>query len=316
MYDPSMRVLTTLEMLQARERVSGRELGERLEVSVRTVQRYIMRLQDLGVPVESTRGPGGSYRLKPGFRMPPLMLGTEEAFALALGLDALTSLGLSDIAVASAAARAKLNRVMPVAISAQVEAVRAVLDLELPRRVVHADIDALVTLAGGVHRSQRVHFTYIDSEGVTTNRTVNPWGLIQHEGRWFLAAYCCLREAPRLFRVDRMEAVELLREPFEPPQPFDLRVFLYERMALVDAPWDVEVRFCGPITIVESRLPRAYAVLSPEGDGTIARFTTSDLDDTAVTLLTVGYAVEIRRPEELRNAFRRVGQRAEAIASG
>ncbi len=314
MYDPSMRVLTTLEMLQARERVSGRELAERLEVSVRTVQRYIMRLQDLGVPVESTRGPGGAYRLKPGFRMPPLMLGAEEAFALALGLDALASLGLSEIAVASAAARAKLSRVMPVAIAAHVEAVRSVLDLDLPRRVVHADFDSLVTLASGVHTSQRVAIGYVDSDGAVTDRTVEPWGLIQHEGRWFLAAHCCLREAPRLFRVDRMQRVELLREPFSPPAPFDLRTFVYERMALVEAPWDVEVWLGAPIAAVEARLPRAFAILSPDGDGTVALFTTSDLEETAMTLLTVGCAVEIRRPEELRNAFRRVGERAESIA--
>jgi predicted DNA-binding transcriptional regulator YafY len=43
MYDPSMRVLTVLELLQARERVTGKELAEHLEVSDRTVQRYIMR---------------------------------------------------------------------------------------------------------------------------------------------------------------------------------------------------------------------------------------------------------------------------------
>lgn len=56
MYDPIMRVLTVLEILQAREQVSGTELAERLEVSPRTVQRYIARLQDLCVPVEAVRG--------------------------------------------------------------------------------------------------------------------------------------------------------------------------------------------------------------------------------------------------------------------
>src|SRR4029079_10065830 len=98
---------TVLELLQARERISGRDLAERLEVSVRTVQRYVMRLQDLGVPVESTRGPGGAARLTPGYRMPPLMLGTEEAFAVALGLDALAHLGLSEVAPAAVGARTK-----------------------------------------------------------------------------------------------------------------------------------------------------------------------------------------------------------------
>src|SRR6478672_5906152 len=117
MYDPSMRVLTVLELLQAREQISGFDLASELEVSVRTVQRYVMRLQDLGVPVESRRGPGGFYRLRPGFRLPPLMLNPEEAFALALGLDALAYLGLAEVSLAVAGVKAKLGRVLPVAVS-------------------------------------------------------------------------------------------------------------------------------------------------------------------------------------------------------
>ena len=93
MYDPTVRVLTVLELLQTHGRMSGGDLAAHMEVSVRTVQRYIARLQDLGIPVASSRGPGGSYRLKPGFRLPPLMFGTEEAFAVALGLDALVFFG-------------------------------------------------------------------------------------------------------------------------------------------------------------------------------------------------------------------------------
>ncbi len=159
-----MRVLTVLELLQARETVSGAVIAEHLEVSVRTVQRYVSRLQDLGVPVESTRGPGGAYRLRPGFRLPPLMFGAEEAFALALGLDALTYLGLGKVAPAALGARAKLDRVLPVAISERVCALRAALLLERPRSTVEADVSMLVDVnrAGGGDpgappRSHQVH---------------------------------------------------------------------------------------------------------------------------------------------------------------
>jgi predicted DNA-binding transcriptional regulator YafY len=110
MYDPIMRVLTVLEILQARDHASGSELASRLEVNLRTVQRYIARLQDLGVPVESVRGVGGFYKLKPGFRLPPLMFTDEEAFALALGLRGLRHLGLSAFAPATEGAAAKLAR--------------------------------------------------------------------------------------------------------------------------------------------------------------------------------------------------------------
>jgi predicted DNA-binding transcriptional regulator YafY len=54
MYDPIMRILTVLEILQARDHVSGSELASRLEVNLRTVQRYIARLHaELVVPFDS-----------------------------------------------------------------------------------------------------------------------------------------------------------------------------------------------------------------------------------------------------------------------
>ena len=82
MYHPTTRVLTVLELLQAHGRLSGAEIASRLEVDLRTVRRYITMLQDLGLPVESERGRYGGYRLRPGFRLPPLMLSDEEALAL------------------------------------------------------------------------------------------------------------------------------------------------------------------------------------------------------------------------------------------
>lgn len=44
MYHPTTRLLTVLEILQARQRISGKELAERLEVDGRTVRRYIQML--------------------------------------------------------------------------------------------------------------------------------------------------------------------------------------------------------------------------------------------------------------------------------
>jgi len=53
-----------LEVLQACGTVSGRELAERLEVDPRTVRRYAVKLEELGIPVETERGPYGGYRFK------------------------------------------------------------------------------------------------------------------------------------------------------------------------------------------------------------------------------------------------------------
>src|SRR5580658_1204289 len=160
MYDPIMRVLTVLEILQAREHVSGAELAARLEVNPRTVQRYIARLQDLCIPVESTRGVGGAYRLKPGFRLPPMMFTDEEAFALTLGLRALRHLGLSAFAPATEGASAKLGRVLPGPIRESIRSVEDVVALEPGPWVVSTSAESLIRISTAIRTRRRVEFDY------------------------------------------------------------------------------------------------------------------------------------------------------------
>jgi predicted DNA-binding transcriptional regulator YafY len=314
MYDPSMRVLTVLELLQAKARVTGRELADRLEVSDRTIQRYITRLQDLGVPVESTRGPGGAYRLKPGFRMPPLMLGTDEAFAVSLGLDALSYVGLADVAPAAESVKAKLERVMPLAVGERAESFRAALVLDRPRSIVEADLSLLTELAAATHGHNRVRMRYRRRDGKATIRTVEPYGLMQHDGRWFMAAYCMLRKGPRLFRVDRVSGAETLDEIFEPPDSFDMKAFVYRSIAFAADTWQVELWLDLPPDRVTYRFPPAFAEYRPEGRGTVMKCTVSYLEDLALLLLEAECSIEIRRPDELNDAFRTVAQRALQIA--
>src|SRR5690606_2010714 len=83
---PASRILTVLELLQDHPGITGPQLAERLDVSGRTVRRYITTLQDMGVPVEPTTGRLGGYALRAGFRLPPLMFSAEEALGLAVAL--------------------------------------------------------------------------------------------------------------------------------------------------------------------------------------------------------------------------------------
>src|SRR3954454_16442787 len=80
------RVLTLLEALQDRGSSTGPELAARLGVDVRTLRRDVVALRALGIPVEGERGRGGSYRLRSGYRVPPLMFTAGEAALLALSL--------------------------------------------------------------------------------------------------------------------------------------------------------------------------------------------------------------------------------------
>jgi predicted DNA-binding transcriptional regulator YafY len=119
--------------------------------------------------VTAERGRYGGYRLLPGFRLPPLMLTDDEAVAVVLGLIAADRLGLAVDAPASAAAEAKITRVLPVALSDRLAALRASLGLTLRRRepdprsrpgAALSPADLLLTLGTATRSHQRLAITY------------------------------------------------------------------------------------------------------------------------------------------------------------
>jgi predicted DNA-binding transcriptional regulator YafY len=316
MYDPIMRVLTVLEILQAREHVSGAELAERLEVSPRTVQRYIARLQDLCVPVEGTRGVGGSYRLKAGFRLPPLMFTDEEAFALMLGLRGLRHLGLSAFAPATEGAAAKLGRVLPGPLRESVQTVEEVVALEPGPWVVSTPAELLIRVATAIRLRRRLAFTYEAHGGASSQRDVEPYGVIHMDGRWYMAGRCLMRQALRTFRLDRVSQPELREEVFERPMGFDIKEYLHEGMPFVQSAYVVEVWLESPLAAVSTRIPLHRVSMREEDGGTTLRCGRDALETFAAMLLSMGCRVVVREPPELREVFAKLARRAAEAAEG
>ena len=100
MGSPTNRILAVLELLQAHGQLSGAEIARRLGVDRRTVRRYIVALEEMGIPVTAERGAGGGYALVAGFKLPPMLFTDDEALALSLGLLAASALGLGETAAA------------------------------------------------------------------------------------------------------------------------------------------------------------------------------------------------------------------------
>ncbi|WP_412027785.1 helix-turn-helix transcriptional regulator [Deinococcus yunweiensis] len=313
MYDPSMRVLTVLELLQSREEVTGAELARRLEVSPRTVQRYVARLQDLGIPVEGRRGVGGAYRLKPGFQLPPLMFTGEEALALALGLRALTHLGLHALAPAAQGAGAKLTRTLPHALRDDVQALELSVQLDASPWVVGTDATLLSVLLRAVRGQCAVAFTYAAPRTPPTTRRADVYRVVHLDGRWYAVGHCHLRGALRSFRLDRMQALSVLDEPFSPPPDFDALAYL--RSTLPErAAHDVSVWLAAPPELLRGHVSGWHTDLSPENGGTRLRARRDNLSSFAAFLLGLGCDFRVDSPPELRAEFGRLAQRSAALA--
>jgi predicted DNA-binding transcriptional regulator YafY len=179
MTDPSARTLRLLSLLQQRRYWAGRDLADRLGISLRTLRRDVDRLRELGYPVEARRGVDGGYQLAPGAALPPLVLDDEEAVALAVGLQTAAQSAVAGTAESSVRALAKVVQVMPTRLRRRVEALRAVTDPAPwagPQHLV--DPEALTVVAQACRDCERLDFAYTAADATPSDRRVEPHRLV------------------------------------------------------------------------------------------------------------------------------------------
>jgi predicted DNA-binding transcriptional regulator YafY len=313
---PTARLLELLELLQARTLITGREISDRLAIDARTVRRYVAALQALGIPVEGQRGVGGGYRIRPGFRLPPLMLTDDEAVVVALGVIAAGRLGLTASAETLDTAQAKIHRVLPDTLRRRVEALEAALDFTTSAPAgAPVSGETVLLLADAIRRRLRLRAAYRTFAGESSRRELSPHGLVVHSGRWYLAAYDHGRKDLRTFRVDRMRGAKVRDEPaLAPPDGFDASAYVSQSLARVPWPYFVEVFLELPLEDATRRLPATLAELAEEDGGTLLRMRVSSLDWTARLLSGLGCDFTIREPDELRGSVRGLADRLTGCA--
>lgn len=203
------RLFQLVQIIRGRRLTTAAFLAQRLEVSERTVYRDVADLQHQGVPIEGEAGVG--YRLGAGFELPPLMFTQDEASALvaaarlaqswvdpALARDIETGLG-------------KILSVLPPAARVSAEA----LALYAPALGLGDALRTrLQTLREAVQARQKLRLHYRDVSGDASDRIVRPLGCFYWGKVWTLSTWCELRNDFRGFRIDRMDAVDVLPERF------------------------------------------------------------------------------------------------------
>jgi predicted DNA-binding transcriptional regulator YafY len=260
---PTARVLALLEILQAGGTRTVADLAGRLGVDERTVRRYVDHLIDLDVPVRSVRGRYGGYLLAPGYRMPPLMLTDEEALAVLLGLVAGRRAGLVTTTVAAAeSAAAKVRRVLPEALARRLDALLSTADFTAPARpVATPETDVLLMLAEAARDRRPVAVTYTAWNGRRSERTVHPYGIVAHSGRWYVTGADSVSGEVRTFRLDRIESATALPGSYEVPPDFDPAAQVLSGLARVPYRHEVSLRVQGTADQVRARLPAGIATV-------------------------------------------------------
>jgi predicted DNA-binding transcriptional regulator YafY len=290
------RLFEILLRLQRHRRVRAQDLARHFEVSERTIYRDIAALNELGVPIVSL--PNIGYELPTGFALPPLFFTYGEAGALVLAVQLF--LAQTTGATSSDAERAltKITAILPPEMRQRIDALSAIMRFYAAERPFDLDDPRLAQIQQALTKRHVIllrYHSYRSNEIV--ERMVEPDDLTYHNGVWYLSGYCRLRSEPRSFRLDRVEALHVLAEPFVPRTSTPPTA----------TPVLVRVRFSSAI-LRWVRERQHFGYTADETDG-ILRYAVVDPFEMLPWLLSWGAHAEVLEPDALRTHMRREAQR-------
>lgn len=181
-------------------------LARRFEVSARTIKRDVSALQHAGAPIWAQPGSGGGYVLDRSASLPPLNFTAAEAVALAVALAAGPALPFATDG------RNALAKVLAGMTPAERDRAAALGSRVWMRGTGGARPRLAQVLDEAIRRQAVLSVDYVGSTGDRTTRAVEPVALAQTSGRWYLLGHCRLRNGPRWFRLERIQAARLTTE--------------------------------------------------------------------------------------------------------
>lgn len=313
MANTATRLFNLIALLQRHPNSSASQLAEALEVSVRTVQRYIVMLEDMGVPIYAERGVQGGYSLVRGYRMPPLMLSPEEAVAVHLGTSLIDYVWGQLFRNSAQSALTKIENVLPQEQLQEIAWARnSLITRGIPRVSSELDTEQLETLYQAVRQSLQVNILYKGKHQDTALwRRIDPYVLVYSWGRQYCLAYCRLRGAMRSFRLDRIQELKRLESSFAKPQDFDPGQFMEDNL-LAESLHDVRLYFSPDSAAVAHDYRCCWDSFDERPDGSvIAGFRSADLETATQRVMSLLTHARILAPQELKS---RVAAAAQAIA--
>ena len=251
---PTGRALLALELLQAQPGITAGELATRLDVTERAVRRYVAILREADIPVESTRGPYGGYRIGRSMRLPPLVFSAAEALGLVMAvLDGSHAAADADDPVG--AALGKIIRALPENVARPAATMRRHACVAPDRRAARPGTETTSALVAAVAAQRRVSIGYRSQSGRQWAEDVDPWAVIVRHGLWYLLCHSHRASAVRAYRIDRIYSVAGGGEPCRPPRDLDYVDLLeqhlgagweFETKVSFDAPHDEVARYVRP----------------------------------------------------------------------
>lgn len=309
-------MLSMLWMLRSGRKLTAAQIADSLEISVRTVYRYIDALCASGVPVVAESGHDGGIRILESFKETPLFFNSVELKALVDAFKFAQGAGypyVQELEFALKKVENGLHEEQRHDLSRQTSSLDVVSSARPPSVVpLLRDLEQ----AANEGRTVRITYRKANAEQVS-EREVDPYGLAYNRNDWYAVAFCHRSQEMRTFRVDRIERLEATEARFDKPERFSASDFFGEQS-------NQRREADGPLAVIriEGEPDTLNAVC---GHWHLRHYLTERTDREARFLLDVptmnkylptylmsfGTSIHIREPLELK---RRIQEKAYGIA--
>jgi predicted DNA-binding transcriptional regulator YafY len=299
-----IRLLEIYTMIAQGRYPSISYLMENFAVTERTVYRYLEQINVID-PIEFDRERNG-YKFTHGDRIKKLRIDDQELIILFAAGEALSRLG----GTFKANFQGLLNKMFSVS-SRFAENTKIPIIIKMPDASINEKIqDHLMTISLCMKEKRSVSMNY-RSRGAkkAAERIVDPYGLVFHEGIWFVIGYCHLRKEVRNFAIDRIIHLKERFFYFESPKDFNLEEYMGSSWGIVhEEPVDIVVRFRAKVAEFilrkEKWHPSEKRKVLPNGDLELT-FTVAGVDEIKYWIYSWLPNAEVIQPSWLREHVRK-----------
>lgn len=203
------RLFEIMQLFRGGRLLLGRDIANKLEVSLRTIYRDIETLIGSGVPIEGERGVG--YILREPIFLPPLTLTTSELEALHLGMQIVRQTADIELSEASERLLTKVDSVLP----SDRKGRPHLKHISIYAALTPPTLGQLAALRQAIKERTIMQLIYQSLAGDITERRIRPlqteyWGRV-----WTCTAWCETRQAFRVFRIDRIQTCNRTADHFQ-----------------------------------------------------------------------------------------------------
>ena len=297
------------------------DLADMVECHTRTVYRDLEALQAAGFPVTTERD---GHRmvwslLDPARHAIPIPFSLPELMALYFGRRMVAPLKGTVFHDALESLFAKIRATLPGDVGRHLEHLDTALAAPVPRKDHGRASRAIEAVNEAIGRSCCLRMVYRSMrEGRDTRRTVAPYRLLYFDGTFYLVGRCGLREDIRVFALDRVRAIEVTDEAFEPPERTALEEFFSASFGIFHGPRTrVTVRFAAGVAgYIREKVWHASQRVTAQADGSVLfEAEVAGTEEIRQWILRWGAGAEVLAPADLREDMRREAQAMAAAYS-